>query len=501
MSKKTLLITIVCLILSSVIFFFEYKKVTEPQHLYRVYLAGDTIGYIKDKNQLEKYIDNEQIELKEKYKVDKVYPPNDLDIVPEVTFNKKISTEKDIYNKIKDISHFSVSGYIITIKGVEEKRDEEETIKKEDKKIYVIDKNIFTDSIKDSVLAFISEEDYNNFKNGTQKEIVNVGSIIEDLYIENVISIKEGMVSTNDLIFTNSDELKKYLLFGTTETQKKYTVADGDTISDIADKNKLSVMEFLVANPDFTSANNLLYKGQQVNVGLIDPLFRLVEVDHEVSLETQKYEIKVEYDNSIVTGYERVKQEGIDGITKVTKKIKMINGVTNEVVTTNTEIIKKSQPKIIVKGTSWGGAIILSGEWAWPAAQPSSISRGSGYQWRGSKFHEGIDISGPGLGSPIYAANSGVVKMSTANSYNGNYVVIDHGSVNGVHLITYYGHLSRRIVKAGDVVNIGQQIGMMGATGYAFGVHLHFGLYHDEFAVGRTHLNPCKVFPGRSCVT
>ena len=49
---------------------------------------------------LENYIDEAQTSLKDKYKVDKVYVPNNLDIVKEITYNQKVSTEKEIYEAI-----------------------------------------------------------------------------------------------------------------------------------------------------------------------------------------------------------------------------------------------------------------------------------------------------------------------------------------------------------------------------------------------------------------
>ena len=138
MSKKSVLLTILCLIISTVVFFVGYKKTANPKILYRVYLQGETIGYVKDKELLEEYIDNEQSELKEKYKVDRVYPPNDLDIVKEITYNENVYTEKEIYDKIKGISPFTVNGYTITIKGTDETSEQEGTITTEIKKYMLL---------------------------------------------------------------------------------------------------------------------------------------------------------------------------------------------------------------------------------------------------------------------------------------------------------------------------------------------------------------------------
>lgn len=471
MNKKDILYSLIALIISSGILFVGYTRVSEPEEVYRVYLKGETIGYIKDKKILEDYIDTEQVELKEKYKVDKVYLPNDLDIVKEVTYNKDISTEKEIYEKIKGIAPFTINGYTITIKGIEVQHEgDPEPIQLPDVKIHVIDRDVFTESLKNTVQVFVSEEDYNAFINKTQPELKDVGSLIEDIYIKNQITITEGRISTEEKIYTDIEELNKYMLFNTTEEQKKYTVKQGDSISDIAFKNKLSVQEFLIANPDFTSENNLLYEGQVVNLGLINPIFNLVEEDHVVELQTQKFDTKIEYDDTTLVGYERVKQEGSNGTLRITKKVQKVNGEIESAVITKTETIKAAVPKIIVKGSKVIPNVGNVGLWGWPTAKPYCIT--SRYGWRWGKVHEALDISCTGCGSPIYAANNGTVETSTYHSMNGNYVVINHN--NGYY--TIYAHLASLKVKAGQTVSMGDVIGTMGQTGKATGCHLHFGI-------------------------
>ena len=471
MNKKDILYVLLSLILCSGILFVGYTKPPVPQELYRVYLKGETIGYVKNKELLEEYIDQEQQEIKEKYKVDKVYLPNDLDIVPEITYNKNISTEEEIYNKIKDIAPFAIKGYIVDIKGFEtEGSENEEPTIIEDQKIYVLDKDMFTSALKNTILVFIPETTYNNYINDSQPEIKDVGSLIEDVYIKNQITITEGRISTEEQIFTKEEDLNKYLLFGTTEEQKKYIVRAGDSISDIAFKNKLSVQEFLIANPEFTSENNLLYEGEVVNLGLINPLFHLVEVDHVVELQKEKFETEIKYDDKMLVGYERVQQQGADGTLRITKKVQKVNGAIESAVITKTEVIKKSTPKIIVKGSKEEPTVGNVGLWSWPTAHPYCIT--SPYGWRGGKIHEALDISCAGCGSPVYAANNGVVEKATYVYPNGNYIVINHN--NGYY--TIYAHLQSILVSEGQVVKMGEQIGKMGSTGKSTGCHLHFGI-------------------------
>ena len=489
MNKKGIVWVIFSLILSSSIFFVGYTRRSTPQEVYHVYLKGETIGYIENKQLLEEYIDNEQYELKEKYNVEKVFLPNNLDIVKEIAYDKKISSEKEIYEIIKDRAPFTISGYTITIKGVEE-GDESTGIRTvtPDRKIYVIDKDLFEEAVKNTVSVFVSDTDYENFINKTQPELKDTGTLIEDIYIQNQITITEGRISTEEEIFTTIEDLDKYMLYGTLEDQTKYTVKAGDSISDIAYKNKLSVDEFLIANPEFTSEKNLLYEGQVVNLGLINPLFKLIEEDHVVELQTKSYDTKIEYDENILVGYEKVKQEGENGTVRVTKKVQKTNGEVNSAVITKTEVIKEATPKIIVKGNKVIPSVGNVGIWAWPTAKPYMIT--SPYGWRWGKLHEGVDISGTGCGSPIYAANNGVVETATWQSVNGYYIVINHN--NGYY--TLYAHLSQLLVQKGQVVEMGQRIGSMGQTGYAYGCHLHFSISNGFPFYGGYFVNPMQFY-------
>ena len=282
------------------------------------------------------------------------------------------------------------------------------------------------------------------------------------------------------------------MLFGTLDEQKKYVVKDGDIISDIAFNNKLSVKEFLIANPTFTSENNLLYEGQVVNLGLINPAFKLIEEDHVVELQTKTYETKYENDPNVYEGVNKVKQEGKNGVVKVYKKVQKENGEIVSAVITNTEDITPPVNQIIVKGTKKAQqkiSITISGSWAWPTVSPYVITSAYGYRW--GSYHEGIDISGTGRGSPIFAANNGVVTEAKYTYMNGNYVIIDHQ--NGI--FTIYGHMDSLSVSSGQTVSIGQKIGTMGDTGYAFGVHLHYGVSRGKpFAGGSSFFNPLTLY-------
>ena len=97
-------------------------------------------------------------------------------------------------------------------------------------------------------------------------------------------------------------------------------------------------------------------------------------------------------------------------------------------------------------------------------------------------FHEGMDFMAE-VGEPVHAAAGGVVVYSDLHPQYGNMVEIDHG--NG--LSTRYAHMSKRLVKVGDVVLVGGEIGKVGATGRATGPHLHFEVRQNGAPLNPAH--------------
>ena len=100
------------------------------------------------------------------------------------------------------------------------------------------------------------------------------------------------------------------------------------------------------------------------------------------------------------------------------------------------------------------------------------------------QFHKGIDL-GASIDTPIVAASSGVVRVSTdlleKRKNYGTLIIIDHD--DGFHSV--YAHLNSRNVSTGDKVEAGQLIGHVGETGKASGPHLHLELLKDN-----KHVNP-----------
>lgn len=101
------------------------------------------------------------------------------------------------------------------------------------------------------------------------------------------------------------------------------------------------------------------------------------------------------------------------------------------------------------------------------------------------EFHAGMDISGD-TGDVIVAPANGVVSKADWMGGYGNMVEINHG--NG--LTTRYGHMSKIGVRAGDKLQRGQILGLVGSTGRSTGAHLHF-----EVRLNDRPINPRRFLP------
>ncbi len=105
-------------------------------------------------------------------------------------------------------------------------------------------------------------------------------------------------------------------------------------------------------------------------------------------------------------------------------------------------------------------------------ALPTKALFTSGFGYRWGALHDGVDLAGP-IGTPIYAAEDGVVKEAGyTNSGYGAWVLITHPDGT----VTRYGHINSWTVSVGQQVFAGDQIATIGNRGNSTGPHLHFSV-------------------------
>ena len=123
------------------------------------------------------------------------------------------------------------------------------------------------------------------------------------------------------------------------------------------------------------------------------------------------------------------------------------------------------------------------------AKSQGRLASGFGYRrhpiYRDRRFHKGIDFAAP-RGTPIYATGNGKIKTIKSKRVGyGNQVVIDHG----FGFQTRYAHMKKILVKPGQEIQRGEQIGTVGNTGASTGPHVHYEVIKNNKVV-----NPIYYF-------
>lgn len=422
---------------------------------------------------------------------DDIYKPLGINIKKITTYESDYMKIEDAYAKIVDNKPCTIEGFQFRIKSSKDVilSDGSElgyslgldfTKKPEandNEIIYVTDKSIFNDAIEEVAAVFVGNDKYEAYKSNKQKEIETTGSKIENIYLKEDITVKETNISVKEKIYTNASDLASFLLYGEEIKTKQVRASSRDNITDLAYKNKISIEEFFLSNPSFTSIDNIFYEGQLVTITELNPVINLVVDEYQVEDKTIDYSTVEKYDSIMTLGSEYVEQKGSKGIMRVSQKIQKINGQSSIVTPISNVTIKAPKDKIVLVGTKVVPHIGSTGSWGWPTNSGYTITSYFGYRnapfGKGRELHSGLDIAGTGYGSPIYASNNGVIEQIKVDKWNyGMHVVINHN--NGYW--TLYGHMSRfaKGIKEGQTVARGQIIGYVGQTGAATGPHLHF---------------------------
>lgn len=272
-------------------------------------------------------------------------------------------------------------------------------------------------------------------------------------------------------------------LLGFEEKDLIYVAKAGDTLESIAKDLSLTQREL-----------------KEYNKGL--DLSEIKEGEKLIYIR-KDYFLPVVYSKSVqVTEYEQFRTETVDspelyqGVTKVIQEgkpgeisevfnVTFINGVETKRELVSKYVVKTSVTEIVGRGTfvakpnsekqnlndlkAWIPKVGEAGKYIW-VVNGGYISARMG----DNRGHKGIDIAAP-KGSEIYAAAGGKVTLAGWNSGYGNCVIVEHD--DGYY--TLYGHMSEILCEVGDVVQTGDILGLVGATGNATGNHLHIEV-HDE---------------------
>ncbi|MEH7375951.1 peptidoglycan DD-metalloendopeptidase family protein [Neobacillus drentensis] len=416
---------------------------------YDVYLDGTYIGNVADKAVVNKII------------AAKVDNSNNIDQqvqnIPYQVFPSSANKQETV-RTIKSIFQLQTEASAIIINGKPV--------------VYVDNQNTAEEVMKKLIQHYVPEDQLTELKarkasvNSTLPALKENESRLLDVRLSKNVSFSVENIVPEKMM--SAEEAVTFLQKATLEEQK-YVIKEGDVLEMIAQDHDLTLAEILAVNPGL-KGDTLLKIGEKINITVPKPFIEVI-VDKEVNKKEEiPFKNTVVEDSSLLKGETKVKQEGKSGSRSVTYKITEQNGVAVQKEESNATVLEQPVNQIVIKGTK----VIPSrgeGNFAWPTVG-GYVSSKQGPRW--GRMHKGIDIARPSNRTIKAADNGAVVSAGWGGGY-GNKIVIDHK--NGYR--TLYGHMSSLKVRVGQTVSKGTSIGVMGATGDATGVHLHFEVYKN----------------------
>ncbi|WML42454.1 M23 family metallopeptidase [Neobacillus sp. PS3-40] len=424
--------------------------------VYYVYLNDTYIGIVSDKEVINQLITEKSKEVKNSYKNVDLQLGSQITYISERVFHST-ANDKDTIDNLEKSIQLQAETAAITIDGKPV--------------VYLDSQDTAEQVVKNLELKFVTEDQLKEIE-ARKASTTPLAPLKEnetrllDVRLSKKVSIEETRISPDKIV--TADQAINFLQKGTIE-EKKYKVQDGDVLGSIANNHGLTLAQLLVLNPGLTE-DSVLKPDQEVNITVPKPYVEVI-VEKEINQkEAIPYQNEVVNDASLPKGESREKQQGSNGIQSVTFNLTLQNGIAVKKEITTKKVLEAPINHIVIKGTK----VIPSrgeGSFSWPAVG-GYISSQMGYRW--GKMHKGIDIARPSSYA-IKAADNGIVVSAGWDGSYGNKIVIDHQ--NGYR--TVYGHLSTIEIGVGQTVAKGSTIGVMGATGDATGVHLHFEVYKN----------------------
>ncbi|MGZ4107428.1 MAG: peptidoglycan DD-metalloendopeptidase family protein, partial [Tumebacillaceae bacterium] len=411
------------LVLASVGAYTVQEKIAKTEAVYRVYIDGAYMGVVRDKA----LIDEQLQTLGSRVHATVEFAP--------VHQAVQVTSEVAVSEAIEDATKTMTNMVAIRVDGKDV--------------VYVQDQAAANKLIQ-------KLEDQYATKNGT----VTLAEKVD------FVPIKDDKTKITD--FASAFALVKQ----GTQQKKTYVVSRGDSLWDIASRNKMTIDQLQAANPNIEHVDEIA-EGQTINLTASKPLISVQTVALENREVTKNFETETRTDDSMSVGEKKVLQEGVMGKTQEVVRVTKKDGLTVKEDVVSSKVVTAPQKEIVVKGTrddGYGPAQEATGDWGYPIAGGYVSGPYGEIREGSSKPHPGEDIAAA-MGTPIYASNNGtVIQAGDAGDGYGNCVRIDHG--NGV--VTIYGHMSSIHVSVGQSVTKGEQIGGVGMTGWATGPHLHY---------------------------
>ncbi|MFA1714470.1 peptidoglycan DD-metalloendopeptidase family protein [Peribacillus frigoritolerans] len=448
----------IILMMVSVILVLAGNRVTaagipETTTIQHVYLDDEFVGSVTDETEIENIVADKVEEAQEDYPDFTFDKETQLKFVPEEVFDEDVKEDQAVKG-IQDQLNVKAEAYEIDI-------DNQAVA-------FVASKEDAEDVLEKLTLLYVNEEEYAEFESGKKEadSLKEPGSRILDITFSLPVTFKETMVYPDEI--KSVDKTLSMIEEGKEETTI-YEAKEDEDLEAIATSHDMDLDQLLELNPGLDEDKGVK-EGERLYVTQRTPYVNVM-VEREVLKEERiPFEKKVKEDDELPKGELITEQMGNEGILAFTYNVSETNGKKISETIVKKEVREEAKTEITRKGTkvipSQG-----SGTYSWPA-DGGYISSKQGQRW--GKLHKGIDIARPATRT-ITAVDHGIIETAGNSGGYGNKITINHN--NGYK--TVYAHLDSIDVKAGQKIEKGMKIGMMGSTGHSTGVHLHFEIYKN----------------------
>lgn len=452
----------IILLMVSVILVLAGNRVTaagipETTTIQHVYLNDEFVGSVTDETEIENIVADKVEEAQEDYPDFTFDKETQLKFVPEEVFDEDVKEDQAVKG-IQDQLNVKAEAYEIDI-------DNQAVA-------YVASKEDAEDVLEKITLLYVNEEEYAEYESGKKESekdadsLKEPGSRILDIEFSLPVTFKETMVYPDEI--KSVDKTLSMIEEGKEETTI-YEAKEEEDLEAIATSHDMDLDQLLELNPG-QDEDKGVKEGERLYVTQRTPYVNVM-VEREVLKEERiPFEKEVKEDDELPKGELITEQMGNEGILAFTYNVSETNGKKISESIVKKEVTEEAKTEITRKGTkvipSQG-----SGTYSWPA-DGGYISSKQGQRW--GKLHKGIDIARPATRT-IKAADHGIIETAGNSGGYGNKITINHN--NGYK--TVYAHLDSIDVIAGQKIEKGMKIGMMGSTGHSTGVHLHFEIYKN----------------------
>ena len=409
---------------------------------WEISLDGVALGVVRDKQAIISRLDARALELRQEN-------GTEVGLASQVGYRLRFtlsrSTDEELWQQLEPLVEFGLKAAVISVNSEE-------------------------------VAALATREEAEALLLAVRNRFVRQDSsrTAESVRFRQDVSVSEAYRKLDDLV--DKETGMNVLLFGR-ERRLTHTVSRGESFWSIARLHNLRTSVLQAANPAVVPER--LRIGAALNLVVAEP-FLQVEVSEKITYNRAiPFQTTHVADNTLWSWERRVRTPGRAGSQQLTARVTTVNGTEERREILSTLVLSAPTTQVVARGTK-NAPTLSTGAFRWPTT--GRITSPFGPRWDG--FHRGVDIGAP-TGTPITAADSGIVSFAGRNGGYGLMVRIEHG--NGY--ATVYAHASRLLVTESEQVEKGQTIALVGNTGRSFGPHLHF----EIISHGRP-LDPLRFF-------